>query len=64
MEEIDQWIDLDPELGTPEADRLELLALLIEGYEDKHFPIDPPTPEEALEFRKDQEGEEPEQPDQ
>jgi len=35
MAEIDKLFDLDPDLGTPEADRFELLASLIETYEDK-----------------------------
>ena len=56
IEEIDPLIELDPELGTPEADRLELLALLVEDYEDKNFLIAPPDPIEALEFRMDQQG--------
>lgn len=28
-------------LGTPEGDRLDILATLIEAYEDKHHPMDP-----------------------
>ncbi|EKO3791030.1 hypothetical protein [Vibrio metschnikovii] len=27
------------ELGTPEGDELEMLAALVEEYEEKHFPI-------------------------
>lgn len=27
--------------GTPEADELEALSLLIKGYEDGHYPVDP-----------------------
>jgi len=34
---------------------LERLADLIEVYEDEHYPIGPPTPEAAREFREDQE---------
>ncbi len=30
--------------GTPEGDRLDVLATLVEAYEQKHFPIDPPDP--------------------
>lgn len=56
IEEIEPLIAQDPELGTPEADRLELLALLVEDYEEKHYPIDPPDPIEALKFRMDQQG--------
>lgn len=35
-------------LGTPEGDRLDILATLIQGYEEKHFPMDKPNPIEAL----------------
>ena len=42
--------------GTPEADRLEVLATLIEAYEEKHHPIAPPDPVEAILFRMDQLG--------
>ena len=33
--------------GTPEGDRLDVLATLIEAYEAKHYPMDPPDPVEA-----------------
>ncbi len=32
---------------TPEADRLDVLATLIDAYETEHYPIDPPDPIEA-----------------
>ncbi len=40
----------------PDADRLELLALLVRDYEDKHYPIDMPDPVEAITFRMEQMG--------
>ena len=39
---------------TPEADELEVLATLIELYEDKYFPIGLPDPIAAIEFRLEQ----------
>jgi HTH-type transcriptional regulator / antitoxin HigA len=30
--------------GTPEGDRLDVLATLVEAYERKHLPIEPPDP--------------------
>lgn len=48
-------IDLDPEPGSKEGDELELLTLLIEKYEDEHYPIDFPDPIEATKFRMEQE---------
>ena len=34
--------------GTPEGDEVELLFLVIKDYEDKHYPIPPPDPIDAL----------------
>ena len=42
--------------GTPEGDRLDVLATLIEAYEGEHYPIDPPDPIEAIKFRMEQQG--------
>ncbi|HRH80937.1 MAG TPA: transcriptional regulator [Thiobacillaceae bacterium] len=44
------------EAGTPEADEMEVLVTLIEAYENKHFPIGPPDPVEAIKFRMEQMG--------
>lgn len=45
---VEELIDLDPEAHTPEAEELELLALLINTYEDKNYPIDMPDPVDAI----------------
>jgi HTH-type transcriptional regulator/antitoxin HigA len=42
--------------GTREGDRLDVLATLIDAYEAKHHPIDPPDPIEAIKFRMEQQG--------
>ncbi len=42
--------------GTPKGDRLDILATLIESYEAKHYPMDPPDPIEAILFRMEQQG--------
>lgn len=54
LNKIDGLIALDPELGTPEGDRLELLALLIETYENEHFKFRRPGPIEAIKFRMEE----------
>jgi HTH-type transcriptional regulator/antitoxin HigA len=41
-------------LGTPEGDRLDVLATLIDSYEQTHHPMDPPDPIEAIKFRMSQ----------
>src|SRR6478672_6722331 len=42
--------------GTPEGDRLDVLATLIDAYEAEHDPMDPPDPIEAIKFRMEQQG--------
>jgi HTH-type transcriptional regulator/antitoxin HigA len=42
--------------GTPEGDRLDVLATLIDAYEFVHYPMDPPDPIEAIKFRMEQQG--------
>ena len=44
------------ETGTPNGDRLDILATLIDVYETKHYPMDPPDPIEAIRFRMEQQG--------
>ena len=42
------------ERGTPEGDRLDVLATLVETYEAKRFPLDLPDPVEAIKFVMEQ----------
>jgi len=42
--------------GTPRGDRLDVLATLIDAYENEHYPMDPPDPIEAIKFRMEQQG--------
>lgn len=42
--------------GTPEGDRLGVLAILIDAYEAKHHAMDAPDPIEAILFRMEQQG--------
>ncbi len=46
----------DAKEGTSIGDEAEILSILIEKYEDKHFPIDSPDPIEAIKFRMEQMG--------
>lgn len=52
--EISALIDRDPDPGTAEADRLELLTLLVESYESDTFPRRVPGAIEAIRFRMEQ----------
>ena len=51
LDEIEAYFDNEPKPGTAEADRFDLLALVIEDYEKKHWPINPPDPIEAIRYR-------------
>lgn len=51
LEEIEQYFNNEPDPGTPEADRFDLLALVIEDYERKNWPIDPPCAVDAIRYR-------------
>ena len=42
--------------GTPQGDRLDILATLVDAYENEHYPMDPPDPIEAIKFRMEQQG--------
>ena len=44
------------EIDTPEGDEAEILSILIEKYEDEHYPIGMPDPIEAIKFRMEQMG--------
>ena len=42
--------------ATPEGDRLDVLATLVDAYESQHVPMDPPDPIDAIKFRMEQQG--------
>ncbi|WP_309614905.1 helix-turn-helix domain-containing protein [Flavobacterium sp.] len=46
----------DAKLGSAEGDELEVLGILIDQYENEHFPIGLPDPIEAIKFRMEQMG--------
>jgi HTH-type transcriptional regulator/antitoxin HigA len=46
----------DAKKNSKEGDELEILSILIEKYEDEHFPIGFPDPIEAIKFRMEQLG--------
>ncbi len=51
---VEELMDSDPEPGTGDADKLELLILLISNYEKERFPMEMPDPIEAIKFRMEQ----------
>ena len=46
LKEIEALFDAEP--GSTEEDRLEVLSTLVASYEDRHYPILPPDPIEAM----------------
>lgn len=42
------------QINTPEGDEADVLSILIEKYEDEHYPIATPDPIEAIKFRMEQ----------
>ena len=54
LREVSALIDHDPSLDTPEGERLDVLGTLVQAYEAKHYPIDPPDPIDAIKFRMEQ----------
>ena len=54
LDRIDTIFDAKP--NTEKGDEFELLSLLIDKYEEEHYPIDLPHPIEAIKFRMDQMG--------
>lgn len=56
LDRIDALMDTDPSPDTDDGRELELLAMLVEQYEEEMFPIDEPDPVEAIKFRMEQLG--------
>lgn len=54
LKEVDRL--MNKKLTRKEEAELEVLGILIEAYEDEHFPIDAPSPVEAIRFRMEQLG--------
>src|SRR5260370_40806095 len=54
LAEIERLIDLAPRARTPEGDRLNLLSLLVQDYEQNQAEFRTPDPIEAIKFRMEQ----------
>jgi len=42
--------------NTPEGDQLEVLAILVEDFERRHYPLEQPDPVEAIKFHMERRG--------
>ena len=52
LERLD--IIFDAPTDTKEGDEAEILSMLIENYENEHYPIDAPDPIEAIKIRMEE----------
>ena len=50
LDEIERYFDREPRKGSADADRFDLLALVVEDYERRRWPIDPPDPVDAIRY--------------
>ena len=48
IKEITRYFENQPEPGSPEGDRFEVLATLVEAYEDVHYPMSVPDPVDMI----------------
>jgi len=56
LQEAERLVARDPASGSKDAEKLELLTVLIEDYERRQFPFDAPDPIDAIEFRMNEQG--------
>lgn len=56
LRELSAYFESEPEPGSADGDRFEVLATLVEAYEAKTFPMAAPSPIEAIRFRMEQGG--------
>jgi HTH-type transcriptional regulator/antitoxin HigA len=54
LAEFERYFDDEPEPGSAEGDRFELLGLVLHDYEEKHWPIERVAPVEILKFSMEQ----------
>ncbi|HRO46570.1 transcriptional regulator [Agriterribacter sp.] len=56
LQRIYELMQKELKAGSKRSDDLEVLSILVESYEKKHYPIPPPHPIEAIKFRLEQMG--------
>jgi HTH-type transcriptional regulator/antitoxin HigA len=56
LQHIDVLMDGDPDPASPRGQELELFSMLVERYEDQKYPMELPSPVEAIQFRMEQQG--------
>ena len=56
LSEIQRLLAREPQPGSKEAERLELLSVLVEAFENQKYPIEAPDPIGAILFRMEEQG--------
>lgn len=56
LSEVQSLLLADPKVGSEDSERLELLTVLLENYEDKKYPVEAPDPIAAIKFRMQEKG--------
>jgi HTH-type transcriptional regulator / antitoxin HigA len=56
LAEIEAYFDTPPTPGSPAADRFDVLAALIDAYENRVWPIESPDPVAAIKVWMDEHG--------
>ena len=56
LREIARLMESDPEPGSREADKLEVLATLVEDYERNNHPVGDADPVETIQFHRERLG--------
>lgn len=54
LAEIKRLLDCNPAAGTPEAEELDLISVVVRDYESKRFELGLPDPIDAIKFRMEQ----------
>ena len=52
LKRLEEIFDAEP--GTSACDELEILGLMVDDYENKHYPIEAPDPIEAIKIRMEE----------
>jgi HTH-type transcriptional regulator / antitoxin HigA len=56
VDEIERYFDHPPKPSSADADRFDLLTLIVEHYERERWPIDPPDPVDAIRYGMEMRG--------
>lgn len=56
LSEVQELLSYTSTLTTEVSERIDLLSVLIENFEKDNYPIEPPTPIEAIKFRMEERG--------